>query len=160
MRPAKTRRSSRSETTFTTLPLCVKSWAPAASRVARACGPDVTDLGSATAATQARSQSSFLVSGAPDSVLQRCRISPRYEAMGRSSARNSSANEPGIHEYLRRCRLRWDVQKVHGPFEEHAPGLDVRPAVEFPHPVRSAPVVNLVPKPSEPYDAHVLHRLR
>src|SRR5918995_190204 len=95
MRPASTRRSSRSETTSTSRPGRMKSCAPAASTLGTASGPEVMAPGSATAATQARSQSSFCFSGWPYSVAQSCRISARYEAMGRPSARNSSPKGVG-----------------------------------------------------------------
>jgi hypothetical protein len=156
MRPASTRRSSRSRTTSTSRPGCVKSCAPAASTVGTASGPDVIAPGSATAATQARSHSSF-PGRSSYSAAKGCRISARYEATGRPSAQLLS--ERGrIYQYLRRRGPREDVQEIHGCFQQRAPSRDIGPPVYLSHPVLPDPVAGFVPEPSEPDDAHVLPR--
>jgi hypothetical protein len=156
MRLASTRRSSRSQTTSTSRPGCVKSCAPAASTVGTASGPDIMAPGSATAATQARSHSSF-PGRSSYSAAKGCRISARYEATGRPRAQLLS--ERGrIYQYLRRRGPREDVQEIHGCFQQRAPSRDIGPPVYLSHPTLPDPVAGFVPEPSEPDDAHVLPR--
>src|SRR5215203_4233085 len=65
-----------------------------------------------------------------------------------------------IYEYLRRRGPGGNVQEIHRFFQQRAVGRDVGPAVELSHPVLPDSVAGFVAEPAEPYDAHVLPRLR
>ena len=120
--------------------------------------PEVMAPGSATAATQARSHSSF-PGRSSYSAAKSCRISARYDAMGRPSARNSSPNELGSTSIFAGAGHVGTCRRSTGSSSNVRQAEMSALPFQLSHPVVPDFVVGFVPEPSEPDDAHVLPQL-